>query len=327
MQITKTNARIWSRLGPRAVYGQALLALASEDDRIIALSADLGNSSGLDRFKATFPDRFVNAGIAEQNLIGVAAGIAKEGFTVFASSFAPFITMRACEQVRMNMGYMELNVKAVAIGSGLAMGFLGNSHFGLEDLAVINAIPNITIISPADCSEVVKTVYAAADYPGPVYIRLTGTPGMPSIYEENYLFKIGETITLLDGGDLAIIAHGSMVIEALNAAKILEGQGIHPEVVNMHTMRPIDRKSLTRLFLRHDLIVVVEEHFSNGGLGSVLSQFAAEQCYQGIILSIAIENTFQKTEDYEKMLSSNRLKAPDIATRIAEQLKISHLRG
>lgn len=320
MQITKTNAKIWSRLGPRAVYGQALMALASEDDRIIALSADLGNSSGLDRFKATFPDRFINAGIAEQNMIGIAAGIAKEGFTVFASSFAPFITMRACEQVRMNMGYMQLNVKAVGIGSGLAMGFLGNSHFGLEDLAIINAIPNITIITPSDCSEVVKAVYAAANLDGPVYIRITGVPGTPIIYEEDYSFNIGEAITLRKGEDVAIIAHGSMVSESLKASTLLEEKGIKAEVINFHTVRPLDIKTLDKLFINHNLVVIVEEHVKSGGLGAAVCQEASKKGSVKKVKIYGLENVFPTTEDYWKMLDTNDLTSIKIANRIIQDI-------
>lgn len=320
MQITKTNAKIWSRLGPRAVYGQALLALASEDDRIIALSADLGNSSGLDRFKATFPDRFINAGIAEQNMIGIAAGIAKEGLTVFASSFAPFITMRACEQVRMNMGYMQLNVKAVGIGSGLAMGFLGNSHFGLEDLAIINAIPNITIITPSDCSEVVKAVYAAANHDGPVYIRITGVPGTPIIYEEDYSFNIGEAITLRKGKDVAIIAHGSMVSESLKASTLLEEKGIKAEVINFHTIRPLDIKTLDKLFINHNLVVIVEEHVKSGGLGAAVCQEASKKGSVKKVKIYGLENVFPTTEDYWKMLDTNDLTSIKIANRIIQDI-------
>ena len=188
MKITGKENKQWSRLGSRATYGQAILMLAEKLHNLMVLSADLGNSSGLDRFKATYPDKFLNIGIAEQNMIGVAAGLAKEGSVVFASSFAPFITMRAAEQVRMNMGYMDLNIKTVAIGSGVSMSFLGNSHFGLEDAAIMRSIPNMTVVSPADCAEIVKTVFAAAVYPHPMYIRLTGAVGFPVVYEDDYDF-------------------------------------------------------------------------------------------------------------------------------------------
>lgn len=195
-EITPSNARQWSRIGSRGVFGQAILSVAETHPEMMVLSADLGNSSGLDRFKKTFPDQFLNTGIAEQNMIGIAAGMAKEGFNVFATSFAPFITMRAAEQVRMNLGYMEMNVKAVSIGSGVSMAFLGNSHYGIEDVSVMRSIPNITVVSPADCAEIFKVVEAAANHQGPMYIRLTGAVGNPPVYTEDYEFKIGKAIVL-----------------------------------------------------------------------------------------------------------------------------------
>jgi transketolase len=212
-----------------------MLSVAADHPELMVLSADLGNSSGLDRFKATYPERFLNTGIAEQNMIGVAAGLAKEGFNVFATSFAPFIAMRASEQVRMNLGYMNLNVKAVAIGSGIVMGLLGNSHFGLEDVAVMRGIPNLTIVCPADCAEIVKTVQAAAVFEGPMFIRLTGGPDNPPVYQEDYAFEFGKAITLREGGDVAIIAAGTMVYESLQAALFLAERGVSAQVINMHT--------------------------------------------------------------------------------------------
>ena len=158
----------------RAFYGQAMSDIAAANPNIMAVSADLGRSSGLDRFSKEYPEQFLNSGIAEQNMVGVSAGLARMGFDVFASTFAPFASMRASEQVRMNMGYMHEPVKLVALGSGLAMGFLGNSHYGLEDLAVMRAIPGLTVISPADCAEVYKTLEACVGFEHPVYIRLTG---------------------------------------------------------------------------------------------------------------------------------------------------------
>ena len=177
----------WSRMGPRAMFGQFMLDIAKENKNLIVLSADLGRSSGLDRFKKEFPQQYLSVGISEQNLIGVASGLAKEGFKVFVTSFAPFLSMRASEQIRMNLGYMKLPVNLVALGSGVSMGYLGNSHFGLEDIAVMRTIPGINISSPADCFEMGKMLY---DYSrkdlGPSYIRLTGIPGYPIVYEKNY---------------------------------------------------------------------------------------------------------------------------------------------
>jgi transketolase len=238
LELTATTSKQWSRIGSRGIYGQAILDLAGSCPELVVLSADLGNSSGLDRFKKSYPEQFINVGIAEQNLIGVAAGIAKEGFTVFASSFAPFIAMRASEQVRMNMGYMNLNVKAVGIGSGLVMGFLGNSHYGIEDVAVMRAIPNMTVVCPADCGEIVKVVQAAAEHKGPMYIRLTGGPNCPVVYTDNYEFEIGRAIELKIGSEVAIIANGSMVAPAIAAADLLSQHGVSVGVYNFHTVKP-----------------------------------------------------------------------------------------
>ena len=165
LEITPRNARQWSRLGSRGVLGQAILSLAETKENLMVLSADLGSSSGLSRFQTAYPEKFLNVGVSEQNMIGVAAGLAKEGFVVFATSFAPFISMRSSEQIRMNLGYMNFNVKAVAIGSGVAMAYLGNSHYGIEDASIMRSIPNLTVVSPADCGEVVSTAFAAAEDP------------------------------------------------------------------------------------------------------------------------------------------------------------------
>ena len=223
-EINFSNARQWSRIGSRGVFGQAILAVAEHYPDMIVMSADLGNSSGLDRFKKTYPNQFLNIGIAEQNMIGVAAGLAKEGYNVFATSFAPFIAMRAAEQVRMNLGYMEMNVKAVAIGSGVSM----------------RSIPNITVVSPADCSEIFKTVQAAAKFEGPMYIRLTGAVGNPPVYTEDYSFEIGKAVVLREPAEVTFIATGSMVYESLEAAKLLEQSGVKAGVINMHTIKPLD---------------------------------------------------------------------------------------
>ena len=244
IEITKAKARLWSRLGARAVFGQAILETAKERDDFYVLSADLAQSSGLVRFRGEFPDRFVNCGIAEQNLIGIAAGLAKDGTNVFATSFSPFVTMRACEQVRMNMGYMRLNIKTVGLGSGLVMAQLGNSHFGLEDASVMRAIPGMTVINPADGAEIVKAVEALCEFSGPAYLRLTGGPGLPVVYEEDFDFRIGKAIPLRDGKDVAIIAAGTMVRYALEAASLLAERGIDAAVPDMHTIKPLDTEAV-----------------------------------------------------------------------------------
>jgi len=280
------------------------------------LSGDLGDSSGLSRFKNTFPDRFINTGIAEQNMIGVAAGIAKEGHNVFASSFAPFITLRSGEQIRMNLGYMELNVKAVAIGSGVSMGFLGNSHYGLEDIAIMRSIPNLTIVSPADCAEIVKVVHAASEFNGPMYIRLTGAVGNPPVNTEEYDFEIGKSITLREGSDITIFATGSMVFESLEAAKILDNLGVSATVVNMHTIKPCDFSAIDLAISKSKIIVTVEEHSIIGGLGSLVSDYKTQFSNSPAQLIIGLPDLFGKTAEYRFLLEKYRLVADKIAIDI-----------
>lgn len=317
LEITSSNARNWSRLGSRGVFGQAILALAENRPDLMVLSADLGNSSGLGRFKQSYPDQFINVGIAEQNMIGVAAGLAKENYTVFATSFAPFIAMRASEQIRMNMGYMGFNVKAVAIGSGVSMAFLGNSHYGIEDAAIMRAIPNITVVSPADCAEIVKCVYAAADFDGPMYIRLTGGPNNPMVYTEEYEFVIGKAITLREGTDITIIANGTMVYQSLEAAKLLEAQGISATVVNMHTIKPLDTSVIDKAVASSKLIVTVEEHSVIGGLGSAVAEYKSGLRNAPPQLTLGLPDHFGKTAEYAYLLDAYGLVASKIAASIA----------
>ena len=285
------------------------------------VTGDLGDSSGLARFKNTFPDRFINVGIAEQNMIGVAAGLAKEGYNVFATSFSPFITLRSGEQVRMNLGYMELNVKAVAIGSGLSMAFLGNSHYGLEDAAVMRSIPNLTVVSPADCAEIVKVVHAAAEFDGPMYIRLTGAVGNPPVYTEEYDFEIGKSITLRKGSDITIFATGSMVYESLEATKILDNSGISATVVNTHTLKPFDYGALDIAISSSKIIVTVEEHSIIGGLGSIVAEYKAKFTNSPAQLILGLPDKFGKTAEYRFLLEKYRLVGEKIAADIQNFLK------
>jgi transketolase len=217
-----------------------LSGLAAANPNVIALSADLGRSSGLDRFSREYPDQFMNTGISEQNMVGVSAGLSRMGFDVFASTFAPFASMRASEQVRMNMGYMHEPVKLVALGSGLAMGFLGNSHYGLEDLAVMRAIPGLTVISPADCVEVFKTLEACIGFEHPVYIRLTGAVSCPVVYTEDYEFQIGRAVWIRQPQKVTIISAGTTVGHCMKAADALAEDGIEVGLLNMHTVKPLD---------------------------------------------------------------------------------------
>lgn len=320
LDFTPINMRTWAKLGQRGAFGAAMLELAHTVDDLIVLTADLGNTSGLDRMREAFPEKFYNVGIAENNMINLAAGLAKEGNNVFCTTFANFAVMRSYEQIRLSLGYMMFPVKVVGIGSGFAMGFFGNTHYGMEDIALMRAIPNLTVISPADCSEVVKATVACAEYNKPVYLRLTGVMNNPMVYKENYNFEIGKAIKLKDGKDIAIIATGSMVYNSLKAAEILESKGYSCSVINIHTIKPLDENSIKNC-LDKKLIVTVEEHSVIGGLGSAVSDIVSKKSRNCILLKIGIKDFFQKAGDYQYLLKVNGLDEISISNIIEEGIR------
>ena len=314
---------MWSRIGIRAFYGQALSGIAAANPNVMAVSADLGRSSGLDRFSKEYPDQFLNSGIAEQNMVGVSAGLARMGFDVFASTFAPFASMRASEQVRMNMGYMQEPVKLVALGSGLAMGFLGNSHYGLEDLAVMRAIPGLTVISPADCAEVYKTLEACVGFEHPVYIRLTGAVSCPVVYTEDYDFEIGKAVWLREAQKVTVISAGTTVGHCLKAAAALEEDGINVGLLNMHTVKPLDCDAIANAVETSDTIFVVDEHTRIGGLGSAITDHIVEHHGIGVRLFChGIDDRYVETGNYPFLLQKNGLDAAGIEAFIRTKLAL-----
>ena len=322
LEINKKNSRLWSRMGARAFYGSALSSIAAQNLNVIALSADLGRSSGLARFATEHPEQFINTGIAEQSMVGTAAGLARMGFDVFASTFAPFASLRAGEIVRMNMGYMQEPVKLVALGSGLAMGFLGNSHYGLEDVAIMRAIPGITIVSPADCAEIYKTLLACINYEHPVYIRLTGAINLPIVYEADYDFKIGRAVWIRPPRATTIISCGTTVGHALNSVSKFMERGLEIGLLNMHTIKPLDTEAIDECVRVSDNICIIEEHTSVGGLGSAVLQYINDQHpdYSGKILLHSLKDDYLKTGDYAYLLSENKLDANGISQFLSERL-------
>ena len=319
MEYKFSEIRTMAMLGQRGVYGVTLDTLAADNDKIIAVSADLRNSSGLDRFYKNFPDRFINVGIAEQNMVGVSAGLADNGYTVFASTFANFAALRACEFARHFLGYMKSPVKLVGFGGGFAVEFLGNTHYGLEDVSALRAISNLTIVSPADGLETAKAVTALADYNASAYLRLMGTANMPIVYKEDYDFQIGKAITLKEGGDVALIACGSMVANALTAAKTLEEKGVNCAVINMHTIKPLDTNAIDKL-LGMKLLVSVEEHSLIGGLGSSVAEYVSEKKNAPPLLTLGISQGYQKAGSYKYMLEQNGLLPQQLAETIVRKL-------
>jgi transketolase len=323
MLIDKKYARTLSRIGVRATYGQKLYEIAQEDPNVIAMSADLGRSSGLNQLSLNLPNQYVNVGIAEQNLVGVAAGMAKEGFQVFASSFAPFLSMRASEQVRMNLGYMGLPVKLVALGSGVSMGFLGNSHYGLEDIAVMRAIPGMTIVSPADCVELTKVLRSAQQFDGPMYIRLVGGVNAPVVYDQDYTFKIGEADWLSNGdGSICLIGSGSGVALAAKAADVISAElNVDCAVVNMATIKPLDKTSITKALEKYTLCLLVEEHTCVGGLGSAIAEFKADNMLDGNFVRISLPDAYVPTGEYGFVLNQTGLSVGNIVSIAIDRLR------
>jgi len=317
VEIKPTTIRMLSMLGQRGAFGTALAECAQGDERIVALSADLCNTSGLDRFRTAFPDRFFNIGIAEQNMVGVAAGLAAEGRIPVATTFANFAVLRACEQVRHFMGYMRENVKLVGFGAGFSFGMFGTTHYGLEDVAAIRAIPNIAILSPADGLAVVKAVEAMVVHEGPVYLRLTGVMNNPVVYKEDFDFQIGKAIALREGADVALIATGGMVSPSLKAAELLQGSGVSATVVDMHTIKPLDTGMLDRVFATHRLVVTVEEHFAVGGLGGAVAEYRADKPKAPRQVIVGVPNEFRKAGAYAYMLDKCGLTAQKLADRVA----------
>lgn len=319
IEISKNKAKLWSRLGARAVYGQAILEMAKQRDDFYVMSADLCQSSGLVRFKEEFPARFINTGIAEQNMIGIAGGMAKDGTNIFASSFSPFVTMRACEQVRMNMGYMQLNIKTVGLGAGLVMSELGNSHYGIEDASVMRTIPGMTVIEPCDGVEIVKAVEALCNYDKPAYLRLTGGPNLPVVYEDDIDFQIGKAIHVREGKEIALIATGTMVYYAIKTAELLETQGIDATVIDMHTIKPLDTDCIDDL-LGKKLIVTLEEATTVGGLGSAVAEHLAPKRDKPAQLMIGIDDFFPHAGSYQYLLEECGLTAENITKKILDIL-------
>jgi transketolase len=285
------------------------------------VTADLASLTGLTRFQTAHPEMFYNVGIAEQNMIGIAAGMAKEGFVVFATTYSNFITMRSYEQIRVNLAYMGLNVKVVGTGAGLAMGMSGNSHYALEDVALMRALPGMTVVSPCDGVEIVKAVFAAAQHVGPMYLRLTGAMNSPIVNAEDYDFKLGKAIRLREGDAVTILATGSMVYESLAAAEILDEAGISTAVVNVHTIKPLDTAAVDAACEASSVIVTAEEHSVVGGLGGAVAEHTATRRSSPPQLFIGLPDRFGKAGEYKYLLRQYGLTGEQIAASIEDFVK------
>ena len=267
---------IGEKVATRIAYGNALAEFGA-DERIVVLDADLSKSTKTDAFKKVYPDRFINMGIAEGNMMAVAAGMASCGKIVFASSFAMFAAGRAFEQIRNSIGYPHLNVKIGATHAGLSVGEDGATHQCLEDIGVMRTIPGMVILNPADAVEARLAVKAAIDYNGPVYLRF-GRLAVPTIFGDDYKFEIGKGVQLADGDDVTLIGTGLMVPEVLEAKKVLAEQGISARVINIASIKPIDKDIIIKAATETGAIVTAEEHNIIGGLGSAVAEVLVENC-------------------------------------------------
>lgn len=306
-EINRITARSCSMLGQRgSIFGQAVLDAAQEDEKFVLLTADLATLSGMTRYIDQYPNQFYNVGIAEQNMIGISAGLAAEGFHPCATTYATFITMRSCEQIRHFCGYMREKIIVVGSGAGLSQGFAGNTHYTIEDLAVMRSIPNITILSPADAASAVMQFELARKTENAVYIRLTGNLNCPMVYKEETDFEVGKAKMLAEGSDVVIYAVGTMVNSALKAAKMLSEKGITVTVYDMFTVKPIDRKAV-KAAINYKLAVTVEEHSKLGGLGAAVAEVMTENTGMPKLLRCGIHDSFDLACDYDGLLVQNRL--------------------
>lgn len=302
----------------RQAYGEALVKLGKLNKDVVVLEADLSKSTMTTFFQKEFPERHINVGIAEANLIGTAAGIATTGKIPFASTFAMFAAGRAFDQIRNSVAYPKLNVKICPTHAGISLGEDGGSHQSVEDIALMRAIPGMVILQPADAVETEKMIFAAAEYNGPIYIRLGRLP-VPEVYNENYEFKIGKATTLTEGNDVAIIATGLLVSEALKAAEILKEKGINVRVINMSTIKPLDEEVVLKASKECKLVITSEEHSIIGGLGGAVSEYLSSVNPVKVIRH-GINDVFGQSADGNVMLDKYGLRAANLVELVLSNM-------
>ena len=304
-----------------ALFGTFLPDHVANYPNVNVLSADMSSAASLGRYMYQYPDQFTEIGIAEQNLIGIAAGMASEGFTPIAVAQAAFITMRAFEMDRQFLGYMKNKVILVGLNSGFYLQYFGNTHYCVEDISILRSIPNMTILSPADAGEAVMALDAALKHDGPCYIRLSGGSQLVTVYDEYCDFEIGKDIVVRDGSDVCIFATGACVGNSMKAADLLaEKHGINAKVVDVHTLKPFDTETVD---LSKDcrLFVSIEEHSVIGGLGSALSDYTSSKVGFPVVLRLGVQDSFSKPGNYDYLMQQHRLTPELIAEDIYNKLQ------
>lgn len=304
----------------RDAYGKTLVELAGIDDKLIVLDADLAAATKTGMLKKAYPDKFIDCGIAEGNMIGVAAGLATAGYTVFASSFAMFAAGRAFEQVRNTLGYPHINVKIGATHAGISVGEDGASHQCCEDIALMRTIPGMTIINPADDVETRLAVLAAAKTDGPVYMRF-GRLAVPRVFDDSYQFEIGKGTYLAKGTDVTIVATGLLVERAIAAVELLKAEGISASLINMATIKPIDKDIIIDAAKTTGCLVTAEEHNIIGGLGSAVAEVVAENCPVPV-MRVGVEDTFGKSGPALELLDIFGLNAQNIVEKAKKAIAL-----
>lgn len=295
----------------RQAYGEALVKLGAINKDVVVLEADLSKSTMTAYFQKEYPNRHINLGIAEADMMCTAAGFATTGKIPFASTFAHFAAGRAFDQIRNSIAYPKLNVKICPTHAGVSLGEDGGSHQSVEDIALMRSIPGMVVLCPADATETEKAIFAAAEYEGPVYVRL-GRLNIPVLFDENYKFEIGKAVQLTEGNDVAILATGLMVYEAVEAAKLLKKDGIKARVINVSTIKPLDTETVLKAAKECKFIVTSEEHSVIGGLGSAVSEYLSEN-YPTKVVKHGIYDEFGQSADGDTMLNNYKLRAKDIA--------------
>lgn len=315
----KLNFKLMSMAGQGgSIFGISLIELMNQRNDLMVLSSDMSTPAGLDKFKTAYPDHFMNVGIAEQNMIGTAAGLAEEGYKPICVAQACFITMRSFEQVRQYCGYMQIPMVIIGIGSGVSLQYMGNTHYAIEDLALMRTIPGMEVIAPCDSYEAVLAFEYAVNSKHPVYIRLFGGTAIPAVFNEEKEFKVGKAIKMREGKDVQIIATGSMVGNALKVAEDLAAEGIESFVVDMHTVKPLDKVAIE---LNKKLIVTLEEHSIIGGLGGAVADVLSQYKSHPKLLKIGINDRFVPVGSYKYLLLQCGLDIESIKNEIINNLK------
>ena len=302
----------------RQAYGEALVELGRQNNNVVVLDADLTKSTKTNLFQEEFPERHINVGIAEADLIGTAAGLATCGKIPFASTFAIFAAGRAFEQIRNTVAYPKLNVKIAPTHAGISVGEDGGSHQSIEDISLMRSIPGMVVLSPADATETKKMIFAAAEYNGPVYIRM-GRLDVPVLFDDSYDFQIGVANTVKEGTDVTILATGLMTARALEAAEKLESEGVSVRVINVGTIKPLDGETVLKAAKETKFIVTAEEHSVIGGLGSAVSEFLSET-YPTLVKKVGIYDVFGQSGKAEELLEKYELTATKLISVIKENL-------